>query len=677
MKAVSTWEDTRLLQLKIPGLGPKSKEKLHGAGIIKVGDMLSFLPREYLDYSKISRIDDAPLETPVHIRGAVLSKKNAITAHKRVDVIEALVDDGHGSLRVIWYNQPYLSAKIQRGETLSFFGKIRFEKFGRTMTNPRFDSEEGMGMAGIQPVYRQVGGLRSDQIAGWVAALLERMPLEESLPAEIVNKNGWPTRAEALRQLHQPEDGAAVEIIKNRLAPALHRLIFEEFFHFQQRLQDLVARGQNRNHPRFEVDEKWLEEFYAALPFQPTGDQDMVIRDLFRDLRAGRRLQALIQGDVGCGKTLVGLALAYIFYRAGHQSALLCPTTVLAHQHRLTAERLLAPLGVKTIPLTAQVSGAEMTERLEAVASGEGHLVIGTHKVFQRDVTFANLGLAMIDEQHRFGVDQRRALLKKGSAAHYLAFSATPIPRSLAMTLFGDYQVLSIHEKPHERRPIRTILKRAENRSEIVAFAKKRLDRGESVFWVFPLIEGNEAQQERSAENMFASFQSGHFRGRALRMVHGRMKKEHIREEMRRFKEEGPSVLVATTVIEVGIDVPEASIMVVESAEQFGLSQLHQLRGRVGRSGGDAFCFFVLPENIAGPALERMRLLAAEDDGFKIAAYDLNQRGSGDLLGKRQSGFANFRFGDPWIDREWMSLARQEVLAARESNHSASDFPRA
>lgn len=664
MKAVSTWEETPLLQLKIPGLGPKSKQKLHQAGITRVGDLLSFLPREYLDYSKISPIDEAPLEMPVHIRGVVLSKKKSTTLHKRLDVIEVLVDDGHGSLRLVWYNQPYLGDKIPQGATLSFFGKIRFEKFGRTMTNPRFEGNENIENAGIHAVYKQVGGLRSDQIGRWVAALVERMPQEETLAGELVKKHAWPTRKASLAQLHQPAGGEEMESVKQRTSPALRRLIFEEFYYFQQRLQELVSRSQNRDHPCFAVDGSWLEAFYKHLPFQPTQDQERVIGALFQGLEEKRRLHGLIQGDVGCGKTLIGLALAYIFFRAGYQSALLCPTTVLAHQHMITAQQLLGPLGLKSVLLTAQSSGAEIDERLASVASGEAHLVIGTHKLFQRDVIFADLGLAMIDEQHRFGVDQRRALLKKGSASHYLAFSATPIPRSLAMTLYGDYQVLSIHEKPHDRPPIRTILKRAENRGEIVAFAKRRMDRGESVFWVFPLIEGNEAQQERSAENMFATFQSGYFRGRPLRMVHGRMKKERIRQEMGRFKEGEPSVLVATTVIEVGVDVPIASIMVVEGAEQFGLSQLHQLRGRVGRNDREAFCFFVLPENITGPVLERMKLLAMEDDGFKIAAYDLDQRGSGDLLGKRQSGFTNFRFGDPWIDRQLMDLARQEAISA-------------
>ena len=660
---LATWEDMDLAVVKVPGLGPKSKEKLIEAGVRKVIDLIGMLPRDYQDYSSVTRIADAPLDEPVLIRGTVISKNVSRTANKKIPILEILLDDDYGTLRVVWFNQPFLARKINKMDQLTVTGKIKMERLGRTMSSPKFEMGEDPDL-GIVPVYRQVGGLRSDQISYWIGHLLEDMPKEEHIEPELLAEMGLPSRYEALKTLHFPEDKATVDAIRKRLHPALRRLGFEEFYGFQQRVMKIAAASQSRDHAVLEVDPIWHPQFCEALPFELTLDQQSVIGQMHHELEDKRRLHALIQGDVGCGKTVVGLSMAFVFAQAGYQSALLCPTTVLADQHGETARKLLEPLGVRIAVLSRRQSPAQQKEILADLATGKIDLVAGTHRIIQKDVSFARLGLAMIDEQHRFGVDQRGALLKKGVAPHYLAFSATPIPRSLAMTLYGDYQVLQIRTKPAERLPIKTILKKSGNRAEIIQFARGHIARGSSVFWVFPLIEGeNEEQQEKSALNMFETLKATGLRGIPIGLVHGRMKKEEIKEEMDRFSNGQTKVLVATTVIEVGVDVPEATIMIVESANQFGLSQLHQLRGRVGRGSKASYCFLVADDDIAGGAIRRMRLLERSQDGFELSEYDLKERGSGDLLGKKQSGATTFRFGDPWLDRDLMALARKRVQA--------------
>ena len=652
---LASFEGTKLAAAKVPGLGARSAEKLAQADIVTRADLLGFLPREYLDYTRVTSIGDAPLEEAVHIRGRITSKRASRTPKQRMHILEALVDDGTGTLRVIWFNQPWLNDQVIKDQTASFFGKIRFDKLGRVLNSPKFSAGEEETDGGIEPVYRQVGGLSSTRLANWIATLIKTMPDEECLPAKVLLHTRFPSRGEALAQVHQPRDSAEVVAIRERTALGLRRLIFEEFFGFQQKMRLLVHESQERNHPNFTVENGWLNRFYGQLPFQPTGDQQRVIDTLMADLRQGRRLHALIQGDVGCGKTLIGLAACWLFRQAGWQTALLCPTNILAEQHYQTARSLLEPLGLRTGLLTARLSKTETDEVANALKNGTLDLVIGTHKLF--NARFHRLGLALIDEQHRFGVEQRRALLKKGRAPHYLAFSATPIPRSLAMTLYGDYEVIQIHEKPPGRMPVKTILKKVSNRAEIIRFAKQRIALGEAVFWVFPAIEESEGNEEQSARAMHAAFQREAFQEYGVGLVHGKMKKEDVAAEMAAFAAGENQILVATTVIEVGVDIPIASLMVVEEANRFGLSQLHQLRGRVGRSDRAAYCFLVVKDDLGGDGLARMKLLVSCDDGFRIAAKDLEYRGAGDLLGRQQSGVSAFRYGDPWLDRDIMEEA--------------------
>jgi len=653
-------EETPLLELKLKGLGPRSKEKLIEGGIATVGDLIGLRPRAYLDYSRITPIDAAPLDEPVHIRAKILSIDTKISYKKKLPILEALIDDGIGSLRVVWFNQPYLKSQLVQGETASFYGKIKMEKHGRTMTNPKLVTR-AVPESEIKPVYRQIGGLRSDQIADWILSLVTLLPFDETLPRDLLEKYRFPDHKTALRLLHRPESGDMAVAMEKGTHPARRRLALDELVAFQRRLEALLQSAQQRDHPRLAVERTDLDRFLAALPFTLTGDQRKVIDAMVADLDEGRRLHGLIQGDVGCGKTVVGLAAAWLMARAGYQTALLCPTQILAEQHLRTARALLEPLGMRTVLSSAAQSGGETRQTLAALEAGEADLAVGTHRLFSKDVRFAKLGLVLIDEQHRFGVDQRAAMLKKGQTPHYLAFSATPIPRSLAMTLYADYQVYQIKEKPSGRQEVRTILKKESNREEVIAFALKRLAVAESVFWVFPLIEADEEEAARSATRMVETFRQGPFRDVAVGLAHGRMKTDEINATMAAFRSGEIRVLVATTVIEVGVDIPDASIMVIEGANRFGSSQLHQLRGRVGRAGGAAFCFLMVPSEIDRDGLRRMRFLEKTTDGFAIAEFDLEDRGAGELLGTRQSGLPEFRFGDPWRDRDLMEEARRVV----------------
>lgn len=661
---VTTFETQTLKSLSLKGLGPKSLQKLASADVHTAGDLLAFLPRAYADYSKITPISNAPLDVALHIRGRVLQKNFSITAKTRTRILEILVDDGSGTMRAIWFNQAWMKNEVEKGQIVSLFGKVRFEQLGRTLNSPKLKvvtDEESFGE--IEPIYRQVGGLTTQKIREWIMALIELMP-EEAMEEDVVASTfGLPSRKQAFAVLHAPTDAATASAIEEGNHPARRRLVIDEFIHFQHRLSRLAEQRKQQNYTPIEVAPNWLTPFTDQLPFALTGDQNKVLADMGRQLATGGRLHALIQGDVGCGKTVVGLAMAALFARQGLQSALLCPTTVLANQHFETASALLEPLGLKVVLLTSRLDGPTLRMHMASLANGEAHLAVGTHRLFQKDTEFKQLGLVLIDEQHRFGVDQRAALLKKGRHPHYLAFSATPIPRSLAMTVHGDYEVYQIQEKPANRTPVRTILKKAAKREEVEAFARYRISLGEGVFWVFPLIEGGaEEEQEEAYQSAVSTYE--HFRQGAMPdagLVHGKMSSEEIAGQMQAFREGKIKVLVATTVIEVGVDIPHASVMVVEGADRFGLSQLHQLRGRVGRGGGEGFCFMVASEKLTRTGLARLEMLRDSNDGFRIAEFDLQQRGAGDLLGKQQSGLARFRFGDPWLDRSTMAAARRYV----------------
>lgn len=653
MSYVTPWEAQPLTAIGLPRLGPKSAEKLARADIVHVGDLLALLPRTYLDYSAVTAIEKLRLDQPLHIRGRILSLRTGRTAKQKIGFLELLIDDGTGTLRAVFFNQSYLRKRLQKGQTLSLFGKVRFDRAGHTMTNPQFTEAEASGE--IQPVYRQIQGLRSNQIAAWVNALLPHVE-EPTLPA---NASAWaqlPSRRAALTAVHRPADPQNLPNRRLPEHPAIQRLILDEFFVFQQRLHHWVRRIHQRDHPQIQVPPHSLRQFTAALPFSLTDDQRQCVETLATQLQSQQRIHHLIQGDVGCGKTVVGLAMARVFGDAGWQSALLCPTSVLAQQHVRTAQQLLGDQ-LPVFGLRSDMPTAEQQAVLAKLAAGEPLLVIGTHRLFQADVAYAKLGLVMVDEQHRFGVNQRRAMLKKGTAPHYLAFSATPIPRSLALTLYGELDLLQIRQKPAGRQPVTTRIKRRDNHRDVLAFIKTRLRMGEGAYWVVPAIDDQDDLPNVAAT--LAGFQKNSLRDFRIGQIHGRMDKDALVQTMDRFRRGLLDLVVATTVVEVGVDIPHATVMVVDGAEHFGLSQLHQLRGRIGRADKPGACFFLVAGPPSAAVKRRMQFLENHHDGFAIAEFDLGERGAGQLLGMRQSGDADFRIGDPWLHRDIMASARQ------------------
>lgn len=663
-----SFEARPLLEEKPKGMGAKSIQVLAGAGIVTVGDLLACLPRAYTDYTSSQPIATAPLKEPVQIRGRVLSTKASISARKRMPLYEILIDDGSGTMRVIWFNQSWIKEQVNKGQEIALYGSIRFDALGRCMNNPKYKPLHGQESGDkLEIIYRTFGNITSEKIRKWILALLEGMPEEETLSRHLIEHHHLISRKAAFQQLHNPANKEVVKDILAGQSPAQKRLIFEEFLAFQLRLAGLAEKARSADFPHIQTTPTHLQHYIDALPFQLTADQDKVIRDLHDQFAKNMRVHALIQGDVGCGKTVVGLAAAAFAAKAGYQTALLCPTTILATQHAKTAHELLSTIGIRVAHLSSQVSKEEQRQILADLEMGHVDVVIGTHRLIQKDVAFKNLGVVMIDEQHRFGVDQRAVLLKKGNAPHYLAFSATPIPRSLALTLYGEFQVFQIRTRPAGRKPIETILIKAHRRMEVVDFVRFRLDRGESVFWVFPMIEGDEEDLEKASRSAILMYEELSQQLPDVGLVHGRLKKEELSATMEAFRQGDIKVLVATAVIEVGVDVPNATIMVIEGADHFGLSQLHQLRGRIGRGQAEGFCFLIATEEIGEVGKKRLTKLRQSHDGFEIAQFDLNLRGAGDLLGKAQSGFKGFQFGDPWQHRELMEAARKAVTMRAET----------
>jgi ATP-dependent DNA helicase RecG len=487
-------------------------------------------------------------------------------------------------------------------------------------------------------------------------ALLDQVT--EYLPADVLKAAGVPGIAESLRKVHRPS--SIEEAMEGR-----SRLAFEELFFvqlLQQRAKSLAR--EHRAGIRFVNKRDLTTKLREALPFQLTGAQTRAIREIVADMVSDRRMQRLLQGDVGSGKTIVALFAALLAIENGYQAAIMVPTELLAEQHARTMTRLLAPLGIAPILLTGSVPARERKAIAARLASGEPVLVVGTHALVQEATVFAKLGFAAIDEQHRFGVEQRKALGAKGEAPDVLLMTATPIPRSLALTLYGDLDLSMLDERPPGRRPVMTALRRESSRPRVLEFIDRQVDAGRQGYVVYPVIEESEKMDLKAATTMFETLQSGAFAQRRLALLHGRVPSDERDEIMRRFRDGEIDLLIATTVIEVGIDVPNATVMLIEHPERFGLSQLHQLRGRVGRGAEESYC--ILLGDVSPDVAQRLEAFTRTDDGFEIAREDLRIRGMGDLFGERQSGVPTFRIADPLRDEELNDRARAAATTLLE-----------
>ncbi|MCU0617590.1 MAG: ATP-dependent DNA helicase RecG [Gemmatimonadaceae bacterium] len=657
--------DTPVTYLK--GVGPARGEALARLGIRVAGDLLRHVPHRYEDATTVTPIAKAAIGADVTVLGEVIAT-GVLPTRKGLRVFQAVIKDASGLLELAWPGQPFLERTIHKGDWLLCTGEVRFQHGRRVQ--PREFVNLGPGDAAslegrVLAVYPATEGVS----VRWLRTLITQhlsalLPLvKEPLPAALLTEAGVPPLPDALRRVHAPASVADAQRGRARLA-------WEELFCVQllQRRANELARVARPGTP-FENRRVLTTQLRDQLPFTLTAAQKRVIREIVADLCSPRRMNRLLQGDVGSGKTVVALFSALLAMENGYQVALMAPTELLAEQHARTAERLLAPLGISPVLLTGRLGARERREALTRLASVEPVLAIGTHALFQADVSFARLGLVIIDEQHRFGVEQRAALGAKGAdgeSPDVLLMSATPIPRSLALTVYGDLDISTLDERPPGREPVTTVHRTESARGRVLTFLESELAKGRQGYIVYPVIEASEKTDLRDATSAYEALVAGALASRRVALLHGRLPADERDAIMRRFRDGELDVLVATTVIEVGIDVPNATVMIIEHPERFGLSQLHQLRGRVGRGGGQSYC--ILLGDVGQEAAARLQVVVESEDGFAIARADLQLRGMGDLFGKAQSGVPTFRIADPVRDEVLNEHAREaaERILARD-----------
>jgi len=651
----------------IRGVGPKLAEAAAELGLETIGDLLHWLPHGYRDRSEIRELAELRIGEEATVMVEVRSARVRPTRRRNLRILEASVADRSAPAKAIWFNQAWLADRLEPGTRLLLSGKLERSGF-RVAAHELVGEAEGrtgIHTTGLVPVHRASERLRASRIREWVweAMALARLAVEP-LPAELRARRGLPAAGDALRAAHFPRGLEEASLARRRLA-------FEELLLHQVALASR-RRARRDRRPGIELGppsagglaERWL----ASLPFEPTDDQRAALAAIDADLASGCPMQRLLMGEVGSGKTVVALWAMLRALEAGHQAALMAPTETLAEQHAATLDRLLASEPVPFALLTGATTPARRREALERLRSGELGLVVGTHALIEPDVEFSRLAVCVVDEQHRFGVRQRATLDAKGPgrvAPHVLHMTATPIPRTLSLTAYGDLDTTTIRELPAGRRPIRTWVVGEEKRSGAYEFIRARLREGRQAYVVCPLVAGSEKLQAKAAGEEAERLAQGELRDFEVGLLHGQMSSAAKGEAMAAFVRGETDVLVATTVIEVGIDVPNATVMLIEGGERFGLSQLHQLRGRVGRGAHESHCIlFADPDSEA--ALRRMEAIAATRDGFELAEVDLSLRGEGEILGTRQHGLPSFRVAVLPDDAELLVAARAEVLAMLE-----------
>jgi ATP-dependent DNA helicase RecG len=656
------------------GVGPAFAAAFADSGLETVRDLLWSLPYRYVDRGdllKISELDRRPIHPEldreiVTVMGVVKDLRQTTTRVQRMTIIEVLLDDGTGALRLVWFNQSYLARVLKPGDRILAFGPMSAGRHGLELRGPAFeimgrgtDAVEDLWVRRFLPLYRKLGPITGRLRQRLVQeALLKVQAPEEWLPLEL--SRGLPDTLAALRLLHQPKDESDPAELEARGTPAHGRLASEELFAFALGVTLRRAGRMKRRGMVVPTSPELRDRLKNFLPFRLTGAQRTVFKEIVEDLTSGRVMHRLLQGDVGSGKTLVAFLAMAMVAETGGQAALLVPTEVLARQHAATFERLLKEAAPRMQLLLGAMKAAEKRAALERIASGEARYVVGTHALFQESVAFSKLELVVVDEQHRFGVKQREALKGKGLDPHWLVMSATPIPRSLALALFGDLEQSVLDELPPGRQPISTRLMDPEDAERAWDTVERELAAGHQAFVVSPAIDPTD---ETKVQLRDIQAMEGLLRGRfpeiPIAVVHGRLKADELETRMASFVQGAAKILLATTVIEVGVDVPNATVMVVDHAERFGLSQLHQLRGRVGR-GRARSCFLM----ISGSETERLRALVETQDGFRIAQRDLELRGPGEFFGTRQSGVPQFQVADLVRDRQLLTRCREAAEQA-------------
>ena len=650
-------------------VGPARAELFHNLNIYTLEDLICHYPRGYEDRTRLVPICQLEVDRPACFQAVVMNTPRTAHIRKGLDLTRVQVADTTGRLNLTFFNSRYAEQNLHYGETYIFYGTVTGDYGGYGMTNPVFESPSSQGVATrrILPIYPLTAGLNNAAIVRCVQqALAICDPPGEILPESIRQRYDILPAELAYTAIHQPKSMQEAE-------KARRRLIFEEFFVFSAGLSLLRAsRARKKSLPYENTD---LTAFYAALPFRLTGAQLRSIDESLRDMGRGTPMNRLVQGDVGSGKTMVAAAAAFCAARNGFQTAFMAPTEILAEQHYDTLRKLFSPMGISTALLTGSMTPKEKRECREAIAAGDAQVVIGTHALLTDATAFNRLGLVIADEQHRFGVEQRSSLAAKGTDPHLLVMSATPIPRTLAIILYGDLDVSILDELPPGRQNVDTFLVGESFRARINAFIRKQVQEGHQCFVVCPAVEENEELGVKSAQVWAETLQKTVFPDLRVALLHGQMKGSQKEQVMAAFARQEADVLVATTVIEVGVDVPNATLMVIEDADRFGLSQLHQLRGRVGRGRDKSYCILV-SHNKNPETLQRLKALCATNDGFRIAQEDLRQRGPGDFFGSRQSGLPVFRVADMNVDLDTLRQA-QAASAQWIDQWGDSDLPEA
>jgi ATP-dependent DNA helicase RecG len=665
----------------LKGVGPKRAAQLEGLGLKTVEDLLYHLPFRYEDRRQIKKIYQATLGKEESFVGKLIRLERKYIAKMRRQILTGTLADGAGSLGLVWYRvRPYIANSLAQGQTLLVHGKVeRGMGAQKRIVHPEFEPIEPGGeeeREKILPIYLKPLGIPLGAIRRWLCqALAEYASLLPSyLPEPVAKRQGLMELPRAMEEVHRPEKTADIASL-NQFSSRAHRsIVFDEFFYLQlglglRRKSRTVMPGIS-----FIADGGALtRRMRALLPFTLTGAQERVLAEIYEDMRSLRPMQRLIQGDVGSGKTILAWLAALRAIENGFQAVWMAPTELLAEQHYRNLKRFAERLALPAALLTASLPAKEKKLTVERAAKGEIGFIVGTHALIQEGVRVPRMGLGIIDEQHRFGVIQRMALQRlmnrRASSSSpslpqpdILLMSATPIPRSLAMVLYGDMEVSSLDEMPPGRTPVLTKLFKEEEHSLLYDLVRQELQKGHQAYIVYPLVEASERLDLRDATRMTEELSRGVFREFRLGLIHGRMSAEDREQVMRRFKEGALQILVATTVIEVGIDIPNATVMAIEHAERFGLSQLHQLRGRVGRGKDPSQCLLVHYEHGSPEAFRRLQVMEKEPDGFKIAEADLALRGPGELLGTRQSGLADFRLANLVRDSSLLLEARREAL---------------
>jgi ATP-dependent DNA helicase RecG len=665
---------TPLAELK--GIGPARSKSLQAAGFSRVLDLLFHLPLRYEDRRRVSRVADLTEEGSYTFEGTLDDLRDIRIRRRGLTLVRGRLVDESGAIPVVWFNRPYLRSQVRAGTTYIVHGAVRRRGSQWELGNPTCEAVDAAVHGGrIVPIYPAIGKVGSIGLRHLMARVLEQLALEDlpdRLPEELKQRHGLIPLAAALRSLHQPPEDADVDRLNARRSPGHLRLIYGEFLDLQLRLAILRSHEvQVEKGHRYRIDDRVRQVARDLLPFKLTGAQKRALKEIVDDLTSPHPMLRLLQGDVGSGKTIVAALALAVAIESGLQGCFMAPTELLAEQHYRSLEALMGSR-YRVGLLTGSSSQAALLRR--DLIKGRIQLIVGTHALIQEGVEFARLGLAVIDEQHRFGVAQREILQRKGERPDVLVMTATPIPRSLALTVYGDLALSVIDELPPGRSPIRTRVVEESERGEVYRWLRAELAAGRQAYVVFPLIEESDRIQAKSIEAMGERL-LGFLEGHACAVVHGRTPIEERDRLVQRFAAGKIRALIATTIIEVGIDVPNASIMVIESAERFGLSQLHQLRGRVGRGSVESTCV-ALHGRLSESGERRLEVFAATTDGFRIAEADLDIRGPGDLLGTRQAGLPTFRVANIVADRDWLERARDDAreLLARPEAMGAEDL---